>query len=350
MGVVHREFDDGRFESFLSRLDPVTLEPRGRRADVGEFHDTWSASPDGRHVALGQGGEGLGIQIYDLSRLRRSQAVRTGIAAAAVGWLRPRRVAGVTQAAEVIVADPATGRVLRRQRLGAGERVCNAIERPSAVTPGGLLVMLGGKRGAAPRVLLVDSGGRIRAARLPAGRSWGCGRSALGVGAAGDVARVVSREGLVAEIRLPTMTVAYRRVAGLPAGSARQVDRLGDDRLVVVGRPSGVSVVDTRTWTSQVVDPAARAARAVAGAVLAYDGDRVVRSGRPGLGLAAYRPDGTRLFHVLRGEAVVQVEHFGTRAYAMTDRARYTVDVVTGRMIAGRRAPRTRVTLIDAGG
>lgn len=346
MGVVHREFDDGRFESFLSRLDPVTLEPRGRRADVGEFHDTWSASPDGRHVALGQGGEGLGIQIYDLSRLRRSQAVRTGIAAAAVGWLRPRRVAGVTQAAEVIVADPATGRVLRRQRLGAGERVCNAIERPSAVTPGGLLVMLGGKRGAAPRVLLVDPGGRIRAARLPAGRSWGCGRSALTVAAGGEVAHVVSREAVVAEIRLPAMTVTYRPVSGLPPAQRREAERLDDRHLVAAGRPSGVSVIDTGTWRSRVVDPAGRASRAVAGTVLAYDGDRVVRAPGRGHGLAAYRPDGTPLFHVLRGEQIGQVEHSATRAYAMTDRTRYTVDVVTGRVLAKRRAPRTRVTLV----
>jgi hypothetical protein len=59
IGITLREFADGRFETFLSRLDPATLAAQGRRASVGEFHDTWSLSRDPdrhRRTRAGVGG------------------------------------------------------------------------------------------------------------------------------------------------------------------------------------------------------------------------------------------------------------------------------------------------------
>lgn len=353
IGVVVREYRDGRFDSFLSRVDPLTLRPRGRRADVGEFHDTWSLSPDGTKVALGQGGEGLGIRIYDVVRMKRVQAVQTGIATQALAWLKPNRLVGVTQGREIVVADPTTGKVLRRSSLGSSERVCYGGPTFSGAAAGRLFLMLRAAKDAAPRALLVGAEGVIRAATLPKGRLWGCGRSGLALDPAHDRAFVVSRGSLVAEVDLATMSVRYHRVTGETLRDALpRVAQLADDRHLVVsgrdaaGRPADVSVIDTTTWTNRIIDPRGGTAQAVAGVILSYDGDAVAL--KRGRGVAGYSPDGGVLFRALRGRQIGYLAQAGTHAYAFDERDVRAVDVTTGRVIGKdrARAARVRVTII----
>jgi hypothetical protein len=354
VGIVDREYEDGRFDVFISRLDPATLRPRGRRARVGEFHDTWSLSPDGRYVALGTGGQGRGITIYDLARMKRVRAVRTGIAAQGLAWVTPRRLVAILQANRLAVVDPAAGMVLRSRSLARDESGCtSAAVAKSAVAAGrGLLVMLRGRRGAASRLLDVDAEGRVRSVTLPRGTSWGCGRSGLAIDAERKRAFVVSRDSEVAEVELSTMTTDYHAVAGAPLRAAlpREVSWLDGGNLVVsgrdaAGRPAGVSIIDTATWTNRVIDPAAGMARAANGLVLTYDGDRVALGRARAGGLAAYRADGRRLFRVLHGTQVNALEHAGARAYAVSERAVSTVDLATGRVVNTYTAPAARVSL-----
>lgn len=353
IGVVDLEFEDGRFDTFLSHLDPAALRPRGRRADVGEFHDTWSVSPDGRQVALGQGGQGLGVQIYDLARMKRLRAVHTGIAAETLAWLKPRRIVAVLQSKQVVVVDPTTGRILHRQPLRRDDRVCYG--RFAAATASGLVVMLRAAPDAAPRLIVVDAEGRARSVLLPEGPLWGCGRSGLAVNAHTNRAFVVSRSSLVAQIDLATMTVTYHRVRGTPLRNAlpREVYMLDDHQLVAsgrdkAGRPAGASIIDTATWINRVIDRDAAMAQAVAGTVLAYDGDRVALPSGKRRGLSAYRPDGRKLFNVFKGQQIGYLAHAGTRAYAFDERVVRSVDVTTGRVIAAytAAAARIRVTLM----
>lgn len=353
VGITHLEYADGRFEAFLSRLDPSTLRPRGPRVDVGEFHDNWSLSPDGRYVALGTGGQGLGIMIYDLQRVKLVRAVRTGIAAESVAWLTPTRIVAVLQSNRLVVVDPSTGLVLREQPLARNERACGSTPttKPAVAAARGLLVMLRGRSGAGSRLLHMQADGRVRSVTLPAGVSWGCGRAGLAVDADGGRAFVVSRASKVAEVKLSTMTVRYHELAGTPLRDAlpRDVSWLGEGKLVAsgrdrAGRPAGVSIIDTATWTNRVIDPRAGTARGAAGAVLTYDGYAVLAPRGRGLGLSVYRADGRRVFRALVGRQVKSVHHAGTSAYAvLVERTVRTFDLTTGRPVGTHTAPAARV-------
>lgn len=357
IGIIDQEYEDGRFDVFLSRLDPGTLRPRGPRAAVPEFHDTWALSPDGASVAVGTGGQGRGIAIYDLGRVKRLRAVRTGIAAEGLAWLTPSRLVAVLQSNRLAVVNPGTGKVLRVRGLARDERVCTTTPtaKSSVIAARGLLVMLRGRQRVASRVLHMDAEGRVRSVALPRGTKWGCGRSGLAVDAEGRRAFVVSGSS-VAEIDLSAMTARYHDLAGTPLRDAqpREVSWLEDRYLVASGRdargrPAGASVIDTTTWTNRVIDPGAGIARAVAGFVLTYDGDRVaIPSGR---GLAGYDADGRQLFRVLRGTQVNALEHAGARAYAVSERIVRTVELPTGRVASRYNAPAARVsvTLIKDG-
>jgi len=79
----------------LARLDPLSLKPLAPRLRLGEYHDTWSFSPDRSRLALGMGGVGricgAGICIVDLASMRIIEHVEAPIAAEAVGWVSRRR-------------------------------------------------------------------------------------------------------------------------------------------------------------------------------------------------------------------------------------------------------------------
>jgi hypothetical protein len=352
--IVDLEYEDGRFSTFLSRLDSGTLQPRGRRASVGEFHDTWSLSPDRRYVALGTGGQGRGITIYDLARMKRVRAVRTGIAAQGLAWPTPTRLIAILQSNRLAVVDPATGRVLREHSLPRDQTACTSAPtaKSSLAVAGGLLVLLRGRRGAASTLLRVDAEGSVRHTTLPVGAAWGCGRAGLAVDGAGTRAFVISRTSIVAQVELSTMTASYHRVAGtrLRDAQPREVSWLDDRHLVAsgrdaVGRSAGVTIIDTATWTNRMIDPGAGMARPAGGLVLTYDGDRVAVPRGRGRGLSGYRAAGDRAFHVLRGSQVNAVEHADGRAFAVSERIVRAVDLATGRLVGQRAVPAARVSL-----
>ena len=350
-GVVTRyDRDYASSTSSVSRLDAVTLRPRGPRGDVSEYHDTGSFSPDGRHVALGTGGQQGDIQIYAVSSMKRTRSINLGVAVEAIAWLKPRRIVVMLQSSRWAVVDPRTGATVHRQSLSAGERVCSAGARSSAVTTRGLAVLLHAESPRPARLIIVDAEGTVREVSLPAGSAWGCGRAGLAVTPSPERAFVVSGERAVAEVDLASMKVEHHEVSGeLPAKAHSRDATWLDGSLVTFDRESpgaGVTVIDTATWTARRLSASGGAARVADGVILTFDGSsRAAR--RNSEGLSGYEPGGRRLFRVLRGKHVSIVHLDGQRAYAQTPRRLYAVDVPAGKIAGSSRAIRTDISLVD---
>jgi hypothetical protein len=356
----------GNSGALLARLDRRSLEARAPWADLGEYHDAWSVSPDGRMAAFGISAPGetgrIGIRVIDLETLQVVRDHEVGIVAEAVGWLTPHRLVAFLQSGEVVVVDPVSGEEHARRALGA---VSCPFGVPNAVTRAGF-VTLASVAGAA-RLVLTDAQGRVKVRELPeiaAGESFGfCAGASLAVDQARLVAYVVGAHARVAEVDLRTMRASNRRIAPTPSllsvGGCRACGAdlaavwLGRGRLAVAGyqlrpsgprrrrvRPAGAVVIDTREWTARTISRRAGAAIRAGDAVLVYDGRHPGGAPRRGDGLHVHDGAGRLRYTVLRGERVGDVQVAGRRAYARTARGLRVVDLRRGRVIA--RFPRVR--------
>ena len=351
--------------TIVAPVDRRTLKPGVPWAELGEYHDAWSMSPDRRLMAFGisaPGGNGrIGIRVLDLGTFQVVRDITTGIAAEALGWIAPDRLAAFLQSGEVVVVDPRSGEELSREALGA---ISCPFAPPHAVTPLGFVMVVA--VGGAARVVLVDAAGRVQILRLDdifLGEAFGlCQSAGLAVDAARLVAYVVGVDAPVAEVDLRTMKVRRHRVTGAPAltrsgchecGDQRSAVWLGGGRLAVAGSthrlrrdkrvrktPVGVAVVDTRDWTARTIARRAGAARLAGDRLLVYDGRHPAERPRAGAGLRAYDRSGRARFTVLGGERVGDVQVAGARAYARTNRGLRVLAMRTGRVIA--RLPRVR--------
>jgi hypothetical protein len=95
-------------------------------------------------------------------------------------------------------------------------------------------------------------------------------------------------------------------------------------------RPAGLQVIDVRRWQTRTLDEHAAEVHAAGGLLLAADRSRG--------GLAAYRPDGRRAFHLLENERIEIVASAGSLAYVRTNPGgrMHVVDLERGRVIAAR--------------
>jgi hypothetical protein len=198
-------------------LDRRSLRPGRPRAEIGEYHDTWSVSPDGGRIALGISAPGtsarIGIRILDRATLETVRDVETGIVAEAVGWLSRERVGGILQSGEAVVADAVSGEVVARQAVPTMLECLYGA--PTAVTPLGLVVLLAGPDGRA-RLILVEPQGLARIVRLGRVRTSApgglCERAGLAVDPSTLHAYVVGARAPVAEVDLRTQTSATTRL------------------------------------------------------------------------------------------------------------------------------------------
>jgi hypothetical protein len=167
---------------------------------------------------------------------------------------------------------------------------------------------------------------------------------------------VVAAGPTVAEVDLASLRVAYHRLRqpgsllrrlahwAVPPAEAKQVAGtwraacwLGGGTLAVWGtdtaitgttlaeqrmdqRPSGLKLIDTRTWTVRPVDPAAAAASWQAGRLLAFGAtwDGPAQRERGG-GLTLYGPGDRPPRHLLGGQAVMEAVLDGDLVYAAVD-------------------------------
>jgi len=334
----------------LVRLDPRTLKA-STRAEIGEYHGTWSLAPGGvRRLAVGLsapgGGSRIGIRIFDLDSLRVVRDIETGIYGAGLAWVSPRRIVAALGSgssrirdpktgrwriralgSEAAVVDPESGKVLHRRSLGA-----STLDATFAATPRGLVALV--PRAGVVRLVLADADGGLRSVtlwRTPVRlrhRARGGSlreRAGLAVDPTGEHAYVFGAGSLVARVDLRTMRVGYHQLTGetdvldRPAGRGpvRFARWLRDGLVAVYGRDfslsrpgaetrAGVAVVDVGSWTARTVD--ARAAYA------AFANDRLYVSGS---GVRAYELEGDRVFSSLPGTRIEKVLVAGDRAYAI---------------------------------
>ena len=120
-------------------------------------------------------------------------------------------------------------------------------------------------------------------------------------------------------------------------------------------RPSGLKLVDTRSWTVRALDPAATQASWRVGRLLAYGGtwDHVAQRAR-GVGLTLYGPGDRAPRHLLGTRAVVEAHLNGDLVYAAVDSGaeqygRVVVSLPSGRVLASSAAPLPYLLLGDRG-
>jgi hypothetical protein len=375
----------GDVSSGLVRLDPETLRPLpGQPLDLRGSSFGWSFSPDRSRLVLG---DNYGhVRFIDVTQMRTLGEIRTKANAPLVvsAWLGERVLAvwHTPRGVGVRVIDASQRRVIRVVALDGSLQA-------AARTPEELVLLLGPRRGiGGSRLVVVDSEGRTRQVslvRIRSGRaeppqtSVGIFRHAdagLAVDPTRRLAFAVAAGAPVAEVDLATLQVSYhalpepisllRRVGnflepraeakGAPDGPDRSALWVGDHTLVTFGSddhgwvdsarrpqlivmPAGARLIDTRTWSSTTLEPAATALTAADGALLVTAS--LWNSGTQkstGIGLVGYGPDGARRFH-LWGDSPVYVQVAGGRAFAGVigpKRSYAVVDVATGDVVEER--------------
>ena len=291
----------------LAHVDPGSLRPLGKGVAVGRDVVSWSFAPNRTKLAIGDGYGGK-IRIVDLARMRVRRTIGTVGVPVASAWLAPRRLVWA-EPYRIVLVDPLTGRILRRSYT-------DAAVRRTARAADSLVLLLApeGKFGPA-QLAVAGATGPVRIVtldRVLAGTSSDEPVTIRLPGLAVDPetrrAFVIGGGEPIAEIDLATLSVRYHDVRTLAAASKGPLDgperiaawlgngllavagsdhrdlvREGDTETMVTTRPSGLQLVDTRTWQMRTLDPAATD--------LVVAGDRLLAFGR-GIGLQVYGSDG----------------------------------------------------------
>lgn len=352
-----------RAQDFLVRVDADSLRPVSKRLPLGGHVYAWSFSPDGRRLAIGFTRTHI-VRIVDIGRMKviaRIPAWSAGVSVLA--WVSPRRLLGWEHAG-LFLLDP-----VARKRLTPRENPANVLIAQRA---GHRLVLLGeapSEAGAA-ELAVVGADGAVRTVRLHRIRATGSMsddlrqfyRPALVLDPAGRAYVVgTQRNEPVAEVELDSLNVTYHDLrhersllsrfwhwlepaaqAKEPvAGSFRRGTWLGDGKIAVWGddsvrdgagrvqaSPAGLSVIDTRDWTTRLIDADAGHA--------ALAGDTLLATYERG-GLTGFTTDGERRYHLFDDDRSAVEATFGSRAFVVLDRKPvHVIDAVTGRVLGTR--------------
>jgi hypothetical protein len=401
LGVHYR-----RGEAWLVRLDPKTLKIRpGRRLALDASSVVgWCYSPERRLLALGNDSSTqftyypARVRLVDTRALRKVRAVSLHVVGDAVAthWPAPNRLLALVRSREdpgngsdapvlvdrVVVVDPSTRAVLATHKLTG--RV-TALAR----TTHALVLVLVSERYGPVRLVVADMDGGIASVALdrvhagleetPGGPPRQRG-AAIAVDEQAGRTYVLARADPVAEVALATLAVGYHSPtqpvsvlgrlhdwlepsaqAKVLDGSWRSATWLGDGRLAVFGRdastypvgdrletrerPSGLLVIDTRTWNAHMVDPSSSALVVAKNVLLSWGSSWDSGTQRmTGAGLNVYDQTGIRRFHLFGARAIFDVQVVGRRAFVDrgTDGRYAIVDIRTGRevrTIRGRAMP-----------
>jgi len=381
----------GFSDTRLVPVDPETLRPRpGRRIAVGSggcaprqggsacwSKPPWTAPPEGARLALARN-DLSSLQVVDASRLRVTASVRLGGGPiGALAWLPGGRLLALEEVAgerqRLVVVDLATKRVLARRPLGGSVVLLGR-------TPQELVMLLAPAQAIGPaRVAVADRRGSVRFTLL---EQIVAGSAVLGTGSEhrfdsrtpgfavdpqGRRAFVVAQD-LAAAIDLRTLAVSYHSLerpssllsrlwnwlepvahAKQVSGYRRQARWLGGDLIAVSGtdtadgryQPSGLLVVDTRSWSVRMLDRGATTFAVAADLLLAtgWSWSTATRQ-ESAIGLAAYGLDGVRRFQLFDGkDAWVPLVYRG-RAYvgfSGESESLRIVDLAAGRVVGTRQ-------------
>jgi len=375
----------------LVRVDPLRLRPRpGKSLTVGTA-GSWSYSPDGELLAVAARRDRTSdrLRFVDVRRMRIvPPALSVGAIVVGIAWVGPSRLILVTQNCcmgenGLVVVDPVARRVVARAPLP--ERVIAVGRAGSRVV---LLEAPGDSIGTASLAIVAVDGGMhtVSLDRIAAGSDWPDNGEATPIGRwvlpglAVDPtghAYVVGADRVVAQVDLDSAEVRYHElsrpssvlerlgrwlepdaVAKGVDGPTRRARWLGDGLIAVTGddqtafvdgqgelhasgRPSGLEIVDVRSWTTRLLDRGADAAVEADGLLLAmgssWSADPAAQA-RSGMGLAAYGSDGAARFRLF-GDSAAWVDFVvAGRAYVgvADERPVRVVDLASGRQIGQR--------------
>jgi hypothetical protein len=286
----------------LLRVDPRTLEPLGGARIRIPSGPSFALSPDSRRVA-------------------------------------------VARKTEVVIADTATGRVLRRMPSEGFDDSNGLYWVGTSAYP--LIIAVGSSKFGYEYSALPNAGGGLDTVETPAVslrgalvltgagglRFFGSGESFVTLEGApagpfavvADVTRgrvyPVFNAGIVAKV--VGNAVTYHPVK--LNGRAFSAIWAGHNEIAFWGA-DGLGIIDTRTWTTHAFAPAATGAVATRYGIVAWNADATD-------GVSVYSPNGRRRLHVLSKKQVVKVTALGRYAYAHTSEAKqYAIDLITGRV------------------
>ena len=365
-----------RGEWQVVRVDPLTLSRVGRSELVlgSAFGNSWDWSPTRTRLAVATGS---GMVIIDPARLRVVQRIRTGVTPEQVVWLSAHVLASVASS-EVTAVDPTSGQILWRRPLPSLDA---AVARwkdellfvldPTTSSYGTATFFAVNAQGETLTAPL----DQIHAGEPQSGSADLQGADpGLAVDPKAGVAYVVGGGDPVARVDLRRLTVSYSPTRQLAialhgeTGPTRVAAWAGDGVLAVSGvderlsdkngkttdtlTPIGLSLIDTATWTTRLVNPSASAVAAVGQTVLAYGAPLNLANGKyvlppHGNGLSAYTPAGAQAFHALADQPINSIQVANGFAYLSLDGGRTVIlRVKDGATIATtKRAP--AVTLLS---
>jgi hypothetical protein len=386
-------FSVGRLDTSLVRLDSRTLLPRGRGVSLERFTAAWSFSPDRRQLVFASAyspysESPAAVRFIDVSTLRRLRDLELGPAAEvqAVDWAAPERLLAVVRSccpavSSVSLIDTASGTVLARhvfegELVGAGRAHGALVLLLEPASFGPVWLAVAGADGSFRTVVLDRVLGGVSTSPPP--NSYLVDdRAGLAVDPSGGRAYAVAANGPIAEVDLERLGVTYHTLAK-PASlfgrlhdwlepkaeaktaaerSARFALWLGDGRLAVFGRngsarwkdgrlavrtwPSVLMVVDTSTWTSQVIDSRSNSAVVARDMLLSSGWSWDSETQRTiGNGIRVYGADGRQRFQLLKNRVVVQPEVFGSHAFVQKpgqDLGYWVVSLASGQVLRSVR-------------
>jgi hypothetical protein len=353
----------------------------------------WVYAPDGSSIVLAtqpSATEGAArLQFIDPRLLRRQAMTRLpwGVVSA-LAWGEGR--------VNVVIQDVYSGQLqvvsvdAETHRVSPGATLPGLLLQSKRV--GGSIVLLTApRRGIGTATLaVVDPSGALRTVALPeipAGRDLGDGTEppdfahaqqnipALAVDPDSSRAFVIPASGRIAQVALSTLAVSYHSVAQPVSlfgrlhdwvepkaeakganGPVRTARWLGSGVIAVTGgdetarldasnqlhvtwTPAGLTLIDTSSWGTKVIDRGADSVE-LSGDTLLVTGSRWSDTDRSGMGFAAYGLDGTRKVSVLQGDAAYLALAFREKAYLDVGQ-RYrlkVVDLAGGRLLKDRHA------------
>jgi hypothetical protein len=375
----------------LAWFRPLTLRMLpGRRAPLAGHLGSWAFSSDRTILAIARCGtdgfdQRAGIRLVNARKMRVLDDVRLSpdeSCASSVAWLRPDRllvVVGSGQEAEVVVLDPVARRVLRRTALPS-------LPWSTGQTRDEIVLLFArtGEIGTA-RLGVVDPDGSLRtmvvgsvlagSVALETGADYRqrIVSPGLAVDPDGRRAFLVPAAGAVAELDLRARRLSYhelgkpsllRRLLGwlTPAAQAKMLEGtmrharwLGDGIVAVSGMdssttldvdgnrvqhgsPAGVSLIDTRSWSTRTLDGDANEFAAAPGLVVVQGARWDFRRERgTGLGLVAFGTDGRERWRIDPGE-YRWIEPAASVGYVwIADGRRAVVDLATGTVLRSLR-------------
>ncbi len=352
-------------QTSVAKLDALALRPVSRAAPLGKAGRYLGRSPgNGVRAAFSIGEAGDAVRFVDLKSMRPEGGVGVPCSiGGAILWEEASYLVTTCggAASSVLVVDPVT-RKLRSRRAISGSLV-------SVQAAGGRLVGLLApldKIGAA-RLIVVDGRGRSRIVALPGIRAGTevldqetsrarIEQPAVAVHPSGQWAVVVPASGAVVQVDLGTLAVMTHSLSvRAPAAVRKQIE--GTQRsavwtwsntIAVSGMdatadgqadhwtPAGLTLIDTDTWSSRLIDPGAAGISTTGSMLLswAWMWDSTTRTA-VGTGLTGYDADGKQRFHLFGNEALTFATVIGTYVYVASDDLRQfqIVDTVTGKVV-----------------